>query len=73
MFSAGFGTLFLYSGCLKTGDWSSGTVNGGRGRSSGEQHNFVIVTVKNLVSHRSGEENRSNIRVNISQLMGCIE
>lgn len=47
-----------------------GAVNGGRGRSSGEQHNFLRVTVKHLVSPRSGEENRSNIQVNISQLMG---
>lgn len=46
-----------------------GAVNGGRGTSS-EVHIFVIVTVKNLVSPRSGEENRSNIQVNISQLMG---
>lgn len=46
-----------------------GAVNGGRGTSSGELHICVTVTVKNLVSPRSGEENRSNIQVNISQRM----
>jgi hypothetical protein len=45
------------------------TLPGSRGTTWGGQNHFVTVTLKNLVSPRTGEENESHIPINICQLM----